>query len=211
MNNTRKAYLESYRALRPLAASAQIGELWDSESCLKAFSVRGLAGHLIVRTGWAVLDYLDAELPAGSSPIVPEMYYSTVLPKMDTAEHEQVRVRGEEAAPNGPQGLLDSYVEAAGRLADRLETEPEARLVQVYGGLVMHLNDYVITRICEILIHADDLAVSLAVDVPEFPIEAWDLATNHLLKVARLQHGDRAVLMAFSRRERDNANALRVF
>jgi uncharacterized protein (TIGR03083 family) len=211
MNNTRRAYLESYRALRELAASSELTEHWHTESCLKDFSVHGLAGHLIVRTGWAVLDYLDADLPDGAFPIAPEAYYSTVLAKMDTAEHEQVRVRGEEAAPNGPQGLLASYNEAAERVEERLEAEPEDRLVKVYGGLVMRLDDYLVTRICEILVHADDLAVSLGLDVPDFPGAANDLALEHLLKVARRTHGDRAVLMAFSRRERDPAQSLRVF
>jgi hypothetical protein len=83
--------------------------------------------------------------------------------------------------------------------------------MRVFGGLVMELDDYLITRICEILVHGDDLALSIGVDVPEFPRAAWDLATEHLLQVARAQHGNRAVLMAFSRRERDDVDALRVF
>lgn len=210
MNDTRTAYLDSYRALSVLAAAPKLTERWHSESALADFSVRGLAGHLIVRTGRAVLDYLDADLPAGASPVDGPRYYATVLGRMDAAEHEQVRVRGEAAAPDGPEGLLASYEGALEGLA-RLDEEPPDRLVHVYGGIVLRLDDYLVTRICEILIHADDLAVSLELDPLDFPQAAWDLALEHLLAVARMTHGDRAVLMGFSRRERDPGNALRVF
>lgn len=210
MNDTRRTYLDSYRSLGPLAASPKLAERWGSESCLKDFSVRGLAGHLIVRTGWAVIDYLDADVPSGATAVDGPVYYATVLGRMDAAENEQVRVRGEEAAPDGPEGLLKSY-EGALEALTRLETEPNDRIVQVYGGIVMTLDDYLVTRICEILIHADDLAASLEVEPPDFPQAAWDHALEHLLAVARLKHGDRAVLMGFSRRERDPKEALRVF
>ena len=210
MNDVRTAYLDSYRALGALASVPSLAERWHSESALADFSVRGLAGHLIVRTGWAVLDYLDAELPADASPVEGPRYYATVLGRMDAAEHEQVRVRGEAAAPDGPEGLVTSYEGALEGLA-RLDEEPPDRLMQVYGGVVLQLDDYLVTRICEILIHADDLAVSLEVDPPNFPQAAWDLALEHLLAVARTTHGERAVLMGFSRRERDPGEALRVF
>jgi hypothetical protein len=171
-------------------------------------TVRSLAGHLIARTGGAVLDYLDAELPDDAQPIEAAEYYVTVL---DGLDDDQVRVRGEEAAPDGAGGLLKRYEGIVADLPGRLEDEPAERLVKVFGGLVMRLDDYLETRICEILIHADDLAVSLHMEPPEFPQAAWDLAFDHMLSVARLTHGDSAVLMAFSRRERDTAEALRIF
>lgn len=210
MNETRQAYLDSYRALRPLAESTQLASKWESESVLESFSVRGLAGHLIARTGWAVLDYLDAQTPGDATPVEAAGYYASVLPRMDDAENELVRARGEEAAPDGPEALLVRFNKALEGLAI-LETEPENRKVTVYRGVVMYLDDYLVTRICEILIHADDLALSLGVQPPDFPQAAWDLALEHLLAVARLTHGDRAVLMGFSRRERDEVAALRVF
>ena len=210
MNPTRTAYLDSYRALSPLAETRRLAERWESESVLEDFSVRGLAGHLIARTGGAVLDYLDAAPPADAVPVEAAGYYATVLPRMDKAENEMVRSRGEEAAPDGPEALLARFQRTLEDLSV-LASEPENRLVTVYGGVVMYLDDYLVTRICEILIHADDLALSLGVDPPVFPQAAWDLALEHLLAVARMTHGDRAVLMGFSRRERDEAAALRVF
>ena len=76
---------------------------------------------------------------------------------------------------------------------------------------MLRYDDYLPSRICELLIHTDDLAVSLGVDPPSPPQEALDVAIGHLVDVARRTHGDRAVLIALSRRERDSVNALRVF
>lgn len=211
MNELRSTYLESYRALRTIAADPVLAERWEMESCLKDFSVKGLAGHVIVRTGWAVLDYLEADVEAGGSPIEGPEYYAKVLEQMDSASHEMVRVRGEESAPDGPDALLARFDEASARLEERLESEPEERLVKVFGGHLMRLDDYLVTRMCEILIHADDLAISLDLEPIGFPHEAWVIVLDHLLQVARLTKGDRAVLMAFSRRERDATEALRVF
>ena len=210
MKQIRSAYLHSYRALRPLAETAELARKWESESVLESFSVRGLAGHLIARTGWAVLDYLDAQAPEDATPVEAARYYATVLPRMGDTENEMVRVRGEEAAPDGPEALLALFDKALEGLSI-LATQPEDRKVAVYGGIIMYLDDYLVTRICEILIHADDLALSLGVQPPDFPQAAWDLALEHLLAVARLSHGDRAVLMGYSRRERDLSQALRVF
>ena len=207
MNEVRSAYLHCYTGLRSLALSPELSARWDQESCLPEMSVRSLAGHLIARTGGAVLDYLDAEIP-DDEPIEAAAYYATVLDGLDDA---MVRVRGEEAAPDGATGLLEKYEGIVADLGPRLEDEPSDRLMTVFGGLVMRMDDYLVTRICEILVHADDLAISLGMEPPEFPQLAWDLTFDHFMEVARLRHGDNAVLMALSRRERDAAEALRIF
>lgn len=208
MNSTRSAYLHCYAALRPLALSPELSARWEQESCLSEMSVRSLAGHLIARTGGAVLDYLESEVDDGAEPIEAPAYYATVLNGLDDA---QVRIRGEEAAPDGPAGLLARYEGIVADLGPRLEDEPPERLMKVFGDLVMRVDDYLVTRICEILVHADDLAISLDMEPPEFPQLAWDLTFDHLLGVARMRHGDNAVLMSLTRRERDTEQALRIF
>jgi hypothetical protein len=73
----------------------------------------------------------------------------------------------------------------------------------------MRLDDYLETRLVELVVHDDDLATS--VDVPtELPGEALELAIDHLVAVARFRHGDLAVVRALARRERDISEALRV-
>ena len=60
------------------------------------------------------------------------------------------------------------------------------------------------------MVHGDDLAVSLGVDPPLLPPAATGLVIATLVEVARIRHGDIAVVRALARRERDAVDALRV-
>lgn len=209
MHPTRIVFLDAYGSLGPLLDDPALDDMWSSESALKDFSIRGLAGHL-VRAGWAVLDYLSGEVPDGDPVPAPE-YYRSVLAAMGDEEHEQVRTKGEAFAGENPGALRTAHREAHSKLSEALASEPADRTLKVFGGHVMVLEDYLETRLVEVLVHADDLAVSISRPLPGLPPAAFDIAISHLVGVARLQHGDRAVLMALSRRERDGSEALRVF
>ena len=74
----------------------------------------------------------------------------------------------------------------------------------------MTLDDYLVTRLIELVVHTDDLAVSLDVAAPPIPAAATGLVITTLVEVARIRHGDTAVLRALTRRERDAVAALRV-
>jgi hypothetical protein len=95
-------------------------------------------------------------------------------------------------------------------MRQRLEAEPPERLVRVFDDMVIRLDDYLATRLVELCVHVDDLAVSLGEPAPPLPEAATGLAVRILVDVARQRHGDRAVLRALTRRERDPAEALRV-
>lgn len=209
MDATGSAFWSCYGLVGPVVESDALDERWDDESVLHGFSVKGLAGHL-VRVGWAVLDYSRAEVTDGS-PIPAEEYYRTVLAGMGQQEHREVITRGEEVAGDSPAALRESYREAGEHLEAFLADADANRLIQVFGGLVMRLEDYLQTRIVEALVHLDDLALSLDLDPPEPPRVAYDIAIDHLIRVGRLTHGDRAILTALSRRERDHLDALRIF
>lgn len=209
MDATESAFRSCYALVGPFIESDALEQRWDDDSVLRGFSVKGLAGHL-VRVAWAVLDYSRNDV-GGLSPIPAEEYYRSVLAKMGPDEHREVIVRGEEVAGAGAAVLRETYREATKRLDAFLADADPNRLMQVFGGLVMRLEDYLQTRIVEALVHLDDLALSLDLEPPEAPRTAYDIAIDHLVRVARLTHGDRAVLTALSRRERDERNALRIF
>jgi hypothetical protein len=91
-----------------------------------------------------------------------------------------------------------------------LEGERPGRLVQVYGGLVLSLDDYLVTRLIELVVHADDLAASLGTAPPALPPAATQLVITTLVEVARIRPGDAATVRALTRRDRDAVDALRV-
>jgi hypothetical protein len=205
-----------------LRQSAGLTERFESPSALAQFSVRGLAGHL--RRAMTVVEgYLDqpgpdqpgpaADSTTGIETVSAAAYYATVLPAdqdLDSDFNRAIRQRGIESAPERPDDFSLEWAETASDLITRLEREPDERLVQVFGGLVLTLDEYLSTRLIELVVHADDLATSLGIDPPELPAAATGLVITTLVEVARIRHGDYAVVRALSRRERDSAEALRV-
>ena len=79
------------------------------------------------------------------------------------------------------------------------------------GGLAITLDEYLVTRTVELVTHIDDLAASIDVPTPTLPEAALVTAVDCMVEIARLRHGDLAVVRALARRERDPLAALRVF
>jgi uncharacterized protein (TIGR03083 family) len=211
MNNIRAAFLEAVDAARAIIAAPESAVRWDEPSALAEFRVRGLAGHL-ARGAIAVVEYLAGPEPAGQ-PIEPASYFAAMpaAPDLNASLPASIRQRGEALAAAGPLALLERVDTTRSELAATLANEPAGRKVAVFGNQVMLLDDYLVTRIIELLVHTDDLAMSAGVEPPRPPRPAVELALTHLLAVARCRSGDLAVLRAFTRRERDTEEALRIF
>jgi hypothetical protein len=210
MNEVRAAFLDTSAAGRAVAADEAVGAKWDEPSALERWSVSGLTGHLM-RATWAVEGYLVADEPDGP-PSDPPTYYATVLDDddLDSELHRSIRQRGDERAADGHAALLAEWDEILERLGIRLETERSGRLVEVFKGFVLTLDDYLITRMVEMTVHIDDLCVSVGIETPELPRLATQLSIRTLVDVGRHKHGDVNVLRALTRRERDAEQALRV-
>jgi hypothetical protein len=189
----------------------QVAEAWDRPSVLAGMTVGALAGHL-ARAIASVEEYLAGGDPAPEGAIDAVAYYAGIaaVTDMDSPMHAGVRQRAVEAAAAGPPAVAAGVQHALARLADRLAAEPPERMVQVFGKAVLPLDEYLVTRVLELAVHVDDLAVSVALPVPELPPEATEAAITTLVRVARLRHGDTAVLRALARRERDESQAMRV-
>ena len=209
--SVRPVFLEAVEAARPLLSSPALAARWDEPSVLERLSLRGLAGHLL-RAMTSVEAYLDRPEPPAELVISAAAYYSAVVSEtdLDGEVHTAIRRRGEESAAGGPTALAADWAAATSRLRARLEEEPPTRRVRVYQDLVLSLDDYLVSRLIELCVHADDLAASLGQPAPALPGAAPALAIATLVAVARLRHGDAAVLRALTRRERDTAGALRV-
>jgi hypothetical protein len=200
-----------------LEQRAALDERFEKPSALAELSVRGLAGHL--RRAMTVVEtYLDQPAPAaspgsGTEVLSAAAYYCRVLPSdrdLDSDFNRAIRQRGLESAPGAPSDFVLGWADTASEMITRLEHEPEDRLVQVYGGLVMRLDEYLVTRLIELVVHTDDLAASLGVAPPALSFTSSGLVISTLVDIARLRHGDAAVVRALTRRERDTVEALRV-
>lgn len=213
MTEIRPLFCDAVDATTALVRGPTLIERFDGPSALAEFSIRGLAGH-VLRAVTSAEGYLDGPEPEpGPEPLSAAEYYVAVAAAstdIDDDVNRAIRQRGVEAAPGSAEEFPVAWAGAAARIRARLAAEPAGRLVRVYGDLVLTLDEYLVTRLIELVVHAEDLAVSLGVAPPPLPPGATGLAIATLVEVARRRHGDTAVLRALTRRERDGVAALRV-
>ncbi len=210
VGSIRQTFLDTGRVAADLLSLPEVRAAWDGPSALPEFTLRGLAGHLLRATG-SVEAYLDRPQPDGE-PIGAAEYYVRAVdePDIHSEVHRAIRQRGEEAAAGGYDSVRTGAYEVLDRLAARLDAEPSDRKIRAYKDMVLRIDDYLITRVIELVVHVDDLAVSVGIPVPDLPAEATRVAIDALVETARLKHGDLGVLRALTRRERDEVEALRV-
>ena len=71
-----------------------------------------------------------------------------------------------------------------------------------WTGWSLLVEDFLLTRMLEIVVHTDDLAASIGGEPAGLPEGATDPVLALLLAMAREQYGDQAVLRALARNER---------
>ncbi|MER5835443.1 maleylpyruvate isomerase N-terminal domain-containing protein [Streptomyces sp. NPDC002130] len=207
----RDVYLQAAERALGLLAGEQVARCWKAESVLLGMSVGGLAGHLarsVLQVEW----FLDGQV-LGAEPVSPVRYYARLVGTAapESALNVGVRTRSEETAAAGPAAVAEQTRVAWERLTQRLSAEPADRRVEVLHrpGEEMLLDGYLQTRCVELAVHIEDLALSVGSDC-RAPDAAVAIAVDVLVAAARDRHGDRAVLHALARRERDVDQVLRV-
>jgi hypothetical protein len=125
--------------------------------------------------------------------------------------HAAVRARAAQEAAAGQAALVGRLDSTLSDLDERFAAEPPERAVKVIGGLVLPLDEYLVTRMVELVVHCDDLAESIGVETPEFDPLTMACAIGCMLAMVRARHGDIAVVRGLARRERDLIDAIRAF
>ncbi len=199
----RTAFLEAAQSVIDLIASDAVAGAWTSPSALHGYDVAGLSGHLGRGLGTPLL-YLEESIPSTDEPITPGQYFASVDSDND-ALHTAIRARGLKAAANGQGALVTELDRTLETLRVRLDDEPFDRRVTVFGGQVMFLDEYLVTRLVELVVHGEDLAISVGADPPTWPGTAIDLVLATLVEAAAIKHGPSAIITALSRRERLSA------
>jgi hypothetical protein len=215
--NIRIVFLESAAAARRLLADPAAGRRWDDASVLEQMTIGDLCGHLM-RSATNVVRYMSEPQGPDVGPLLDAPGYLLSIdglsspegPDLDSELHSDIRHRAAVDAADGSEAVRRRWDEATEELSRRLGEEPATRIVTVLDGRRMLVDDYLVTRLVEMLVHSDDLAMSLDVPLPDFPPAAWQAVLGCLTEVALRRHGPLAVVRAMTRTERDHARALRV-
>ncbi|MFD9498799.1 maleylpyruvate isomerase N-terminal domain-containing protein [Streptomyces sp. NPDC060035] len=204
MADIRSLTLETSGTVLTLLRDPQLRRAWSAGSALPRFSVGGLAGHLAAQVFQVEQVLVE---PPGTGPLLtPVEHYGRAAwigAGLDAPVNVGVREAGERLAEGGPDELAKAVAASLGRLRERLPAEPADRIVTIaWTGWRLTLDDFLLTRLVEMAVHTDDLAVSAPVAAPGVPDAATDLVLALLARVAAHRHGRLAVLRAFSRADR---------
>lgn len=209
--NLGRTYLDALDAARALVSDPEIAARWGDASALARMSVGALAGHL-ARAALTVRAALDRPEPDVRTTMTASGYFAQLVdtPDLDAPLNVGIRERAEAAAASGHAALIETWDDTRATVEEQLREVAPDRAVEVFQGVVLPLDEYLRTRLVELVVHADDLARSVGRDGHPMPEAAVACALDTLVGIARLRHGDLAVVRALARRERDTVDALRV-
>ncbi len=159
----RSAFLDTLRCVVAAIGSEAVAARWDDATVVPPYLVGQLLGHMY-NTAAATERYLDAEPPV--APPVPSALYFAREPSAEHAAAIDAGIR-DRAARVSERGAAALTLDAAAlheRLSARLATESDERVVAVMGDIVLTLDGYLQSRIVELIVHLDDLAVTLGTD-----------------------------------------------
>ena len=205
-----ESWLTAAQSAVTLLAEPAVARAWDRDSALPGMSVGALAAHLAAQ----VVGVRDTILAGGrhthEAPVpLLEHYHRSrwVQAGPDDPSNAMVRETAAAAAEPGHASVLGAAQAALDEAAQLLAEEVEPPLVRLpYWDWSLTFEDYLVTRMMEITVHSDDLAVSVGEEPPLLPATVLEPVLSLLVGVAVLRHGQAAVVRALARAERAPAS-----
>jgi Mycothiol maleylpyruvate isomerase N-terminal domain len=197
-------YLGAANAAATLVAAHEVAVRWDEPSALDQMTVGALACHLARQVTMVPAMISDGETPAGAKVITVLDHYAQVEwvgAPLDAEVNVDTRQASAADAQAGPVELTHRTNTALAQLATLLP----ARGRPVYlpwTGWALSVDDFLTTRLLEIVIHLDDLAVSVDAETPALPEQATGTVIALLAKLSTRRHGPVALVRALARTER---------
>lgn len=200
----RNSFVTAARTAVELASAPEVRGAWREESACAGMTVGGLAHHL-VQQAVNTVRLLEME-PVAEPPIALLEHYERAAWVKGGPDHQanvDIREGSDAAAEEGPDKVLALATDALEQLPSALEGHRLPDQVRIpWQGWSLTTEDFLITRAMEMVVHADDLAVSVGLPTPEFPDDLMAEVFRLLTGVAARRHGQAAVVRALTRPQR---------
>ena len=200
----RAAVSRAADSIAELVGAPEVAAGWQRESVLPGMTVGGLTRHLVSQPECAV-EFLRIQPPPPHAVTVSlaELYRRTdwFAAAVDAAENTSIRD--------------DFNAMAAGGAAHSVAILERARVdlpaVTAAAGPVTYVpwqdctvttEDFLVVRLMEIVVHADDLAASVGLPTPVFDDEIAHPVVALLGMLSAQQHGSSAAVRTLARAER---------
>ena len=202
-NLDRSAVSAAVAQVMDLVGSAEVAAAWAQESALPGMTVGGLARHLVSQVECAV-EFLTTPGPPDAPVLTLVGHYDQAdwwRAPVDAAENTSIR---DDFNQMGLVGHADCVKVLAGSREDLGLAIGAAGLVTYvpWQDCALPTEDFLVVRLMEIVVHADDLACSVGLPPPAFGPEVLEPVLAVLAALAARRRGQTVVLRALSRHER---------
>lgn len=200
------AFLHAAERVETAVSRPEIAARWHEPSALAGHTVGSLAAHL-ARSVFTVQRYLEAPVGVGE-PTTAAGYLASALGDADPIDsdlHRGMRDRARDEAAAGHCDVCARFARARLDLAEMLPACDLTQPITVLDGIVLPLEEYLRTRIVELVVHLDDLCTSVDTEPPDDLGAAFDVAAAVLVEVAARRNGPWPTLRSLARRERHPA------
>ncbi|NUR46694.1 MAG: hypothetical protein HOV71_01035 [Hamadaea sp.] len=201
--SVRDDYLATAAVAAAFLAEPVVAGRWAEPSALAKLSTGGLAAHLS-RQIVLVPGILGAE-PSADPPIDLVEHYNRVKWRgadLDDEANLSIRQSAEDMLYGGASLIATQVAGAMSVLPDLVLGRPDGGVRVPWTGWTLTVDGFLTTRLLELIVHTDDLAVSVGAATPEFPSSAVQTVVDLLSRLAVQRHGAVNVLRALSRAER---------
>lgn len=192
-----------------LIGRVEVVHRWSEPSALPQMSVGALAAHLASQVLSVHAAVTSGQAVTGERPVPLLEHYQRVAwvrAGLDDPPNVKIREGAEQAAGTGHDGLVIAVQSALRDLGTAFTTALPAGLPPAirmpWWDWSLSFEDYLVTRTMEIVVHCDDLAVSIDVPPPELPQTVLGPVLGLLVGASLQRHGQAAVVRALSRSER---------
>jgi hypothetical protein len=202
-NLDRPAVTVAVDQLTELVGSADVADAWKRESALPGMTVGGLARHLVSQPECAV-EFLTTPGPPGSQVLTLMAHYDRVdwlHAPVNAPENTSIRDDFNQMSSAGHTESVEVLAQSREQLASAIAASGATTYVP-WQACALSTDDFLVVRLMEIVVHADDLACSLGVAAPAFSPEVLEPVLALLAALAARRRGQDAVLRALSRHER---------
>ncbi len=205
-----ESYLVAAQSAVTLLADPAVGRDWERDSVLPGMSVGALAAHLAAQVVGVRDTILDTGRHSREAP-VPLLEHYHRLPWVqggpDDPANVAVRETAATAAQPGHHAVLADTEAALEEVAQLLAEEVEPAVVRLaHWQWSLSFEDYLVSRMMEITVHSDDLAVSVGEEPPLLPATVLEPVLSLLVGVSVLRHGQAPVVRALARADRAPAS-----
>jgi hypothetical protein len=203
----RKALVRASDLLVELVDRPDVATAWDRESALPGMTVGGLVRHLVSQPESAV-EFLRIQPvpPEAETVSLLECYARTdwLDAPVDADENTSIRDDFNEMAVPGHADSVAVLDTARAELAEAIAAAGPTTYVP-WQDCCLATDDFLVIRLMEVVVHADDLAASVGAPTPPFDDDVVHPALALLAMLSARRHGQTSVVRALSRAERAGA------